>query len=110
MSRESDQDAPGADAAQEHATLDLRNLPRPQRHRTVIGALEALDAGTQLVIINDHVPHGLKAQLERRYGDRLGWNDIELGETLARVAMWLEPLEGADAARAAADFLQVRVG
>lgn len=110
MSTEADQDASVAEAAQERATLDLRNLPRPQRHRTVIGALEALDAGTPLVIINDHVPHGLKTQLERRYGDRLGWDDLELGDTLARVAMWLGPLEGADTARAAADFLQVRVG
>ena len=110
MGMESGQDASEADAAREYATLDLRNLPRPQRHRTVIGALESLDSGTRLVIINDHVPHGLKAQLERRYGDRLGWDDLELGETLARVAMWLEPLEGADTVRAAAVFLKVRVG
>lgn len=110
MSTESDQDAPVDDGPEGHATLDLCNLPRPQRHRTVIAALEALDAGTRLVIINDHAPLGLKAQLERRYGDRLGWDDLELGVERARVALWLRASDGAATARAAADFLQVRVG
>ena len=29
------------------ALLDLTRLPRPQRHRTVIASLEALEAGTR---------------------------------------------------------------
>ncbi len=94
------------DTAGQRATLDLTGLARPQRHRTVIATLEALQPGTRLVIVNDHVPRGLKTQLERRYGDRLGWEDIELGEQRATVAMWLN--EG-PALRSAADLHAVRV-
>ena len=69
--------APGesAEAPDEpRALLDLTGLPRPQRHRTVIAALEALAQGTALVIVNDHEPNALQRQLERRYGSRLGWD------------------------------------
>src|SRR5688500_1371898 len=61
-------------AAEERAILDLTGLPRPQRHRTVMAALEALDPGTRLVVVNDHEATGLRIQLQRRYGGRLGWD------------------------------------
>jgi uncharacterized protein (DUF2249 family) len=58
---------------EERAILDLTGLPRRQRHRTVIATLEALDPGTRLVVVNDHEPTGLRIQLQRLYGGRLGW-------------------------------------
>jgi uncharacterized protein (DUF2249 family)/quercetin dioxygenase-like cupin family protein len=89
--------APGerADAPEEpRALLDLTGLPRPQRHRTVIAALEALAHGTPLVIVNDHEPDALQRQLERRYGPRLGWDLRERSGDRAAVAIWLdEPRE-----------------
>jgi len=72
------------------AVLNLTGLPRRQRHGTVIGALEALDAGTRLVIVNDHEPNGLRAQLERRYGPRLGWDVRERAGDHVAVAIWLD--------------------
>jgi uncharacterized protein (DUF2249 family)/quercetin dioxygenase-like cupin family protein len=72
------------------AVLNLTGLPRRQRHGTVIGALEALDAGTRLVIVNDHEPNGLHTQLERRYGPRLGWDVRERAGDHVAVAIWLD--------------------
>lgn len=81
------------------ALLDLTGLPRPQRHRTVIAALEALAWGVPLVIVNDHEPTGLQRRLARRYEDRLGWEvRARTGDRIA-VAIWL--LEPATDARAA---------
>jgi uncharacterized protein (DUF2249 family) len=64
---------PADAAAEERAILDLTGLPRPQRHRTVIAALEALDPGTRLVVVNDHEPTGLRIQLQRLYDGRVRW-------------------------------------
>ncbi|MGD9695624.1 MAG: DUF2249 domain-containing protein [Thermoleophilia bacterium] len=81
--------APGDGDLSSEALLDLTGLPRPQRHRLVIAALEALDAGSRLVIVNDHEPVGLRRQLERRYAERLGWEGRESAEARAVVAIWL---------------------
>lgn len=75
------------------ALLDLTGLPRPQRHRTVVAALEALDAGTPLVVVSDHEPRALRRQLERRYGPRLGWDPRENSCDRVAVAIWLEESE-----------------
>jgi uncharacterized protein (DUF2249 family)/quercetin dioxygenase-like cupin family protein len=72
------------------ALLDLTGLPRPQRHRTVIAALEALAQGTPLVIVNDHEPNALQRQLEGRYGPRLGWDLRERSGDRVAVAIWLD--------------------
>lgn len=95
----------GEGPSRPQALLDLTGLPRPQRHRTVIAALEALDARVPLVVVNDHEPAGLRRQLERRYGDRLGWEvRARTGDRVA-VAIWLDepgPARGAALALAAA--------
>lgn len=64
-------------------------LPRRQRHRTVIASLEALEAGTPLVIVNDHEPVALERQLRRRYGPGLGWELRERSGDRVAVAIWL---------------------
>lgn len=79
----------GAEAPR--ALLDLTLLPRAQRHRTVVAALEALDLGTRLVVINDRDPRALQRRLVRRYGDRLGWEPREDSGDRVAVAIWLDP-------------------
>jgi uncharacterized protein (DUF2249 family)/quercetin dioxygenase-like cupin family protein len=85
----------GTEASDEpRALLDLMALPRPQRHRTVIAALEALESGTPLVVVNDHEPNALRRQLERRYGPNLGWEVRERSGDRVATAIWLdEPRE-----------------
>jgi uncharacterized protein (DUF2249 family)/quercetin dioxygenase-like cupin family protein len=80
----------GEPADRPRALLDLTQLPRPQRHRTVIAALEALDPGTRLVVVNDHEPDPLRRQLERRYDGRLGWDVSERSGDRVAVALWLD--------------------
>lgn len=40
-------------------TLDLRDLPPPERHPTIFEAFDAVDSGEALTIINDHDPRPL---------------------------------------------------
>jgi uncharacterized protein (DUF2249 family)/quercetin dioxygenase-like cupin family protein len=81
----------GAGASDEpRALLDLTGLPRLQRHRAVIAALEALESGTPLVIVNDHEPNALRRQLERRYGPHLGWEVRERSGDRVAAAIWVD--------------------
>jgi uncharacterized protein (DUF2249 family) len=69
--------------------LDLRGLPRPQRHSTVVATLEALTSGTSLVIVDDHHPDALRRRLGRRHGGRLGWHVRERSDDRVAVDIWL---------------------
>ncbi|MFB6073565.1 MAG: DUF2249 domain-containing protein [Haloarculaceae archaeon] len=40
-------------------TLDLRDVPPPQRHPRIHEAFDRLDAGEALQIVNDHEPRPL---------------------------------------------------
>jgi uncharacterized protein (DUF2249 family)/quercetin dioxygenase-like cupin family protein len=79
----------GGWADEPHALLDLRGLPRPQRNRTVIATLEALEHGIPLIVVADHEPAALRRQLERRYNRRLGWDVRERSVDRVEVAIWL---------------------
>lgn len=85
-----------AEPPEPRALLDLRQLPRPQRHRTIIATLEALEQGVPLVVVNDHEPKVLQRQLERRYGARLGWELREHSSNRVAVAIWLNEPRGLD--------------
>lgn len=39
--------------------LDLRDLPPSQRHETIHAAFDELDAGEELIVVNDHDPQPL---------------------------------------------------
>lgn len=41
------------------ATLDLRDVPPPQRHPEIHDASDALDSGETLRLVNDHDPKPL---------------------------------------------------
>jgi uncharacterized protein (DUF2249 family)/quercetin dioxygenase-like cupin family protein len=79
----------GAWSDEPHALLDVRGLPRPERHRTVIATLEAMVPGTPLNVVTDHEPAALRRRLERRYGERLGWAVRERSVERVAVAIWL---------------------
>lgn len=40
-------------------TLDLRDVPPPERHPTIHSAFEELESGESLEIVNDHDPKPL---------------------------------------------------
>lgn len=45
-------------------TLDLREIPPPNRHPTVFEAFEELDPGEALELINDHDPKPLFYEMQ----------------------------------------------
>lgn len=58
----------GCGSAQETAEpeLDVREVPHALRHATVFGALDAVPAGTAMVLVAPHDPLPLLAQIEQR--------------------------------------------
>ena len=49
--------------------LDVRLIPHAIRHATIFGALDSLAVGAGLVIIANHNPLPLLAQVQQRYRD-----------------------------------------
>lgn len=45
-------------------TLDIREVPPPERHPKIFDAFESLESGEALTIINDHEPKPLYYQME----------------------------------------------
>lgn len=45
-------------------TLDLREVPPPERHPKVFDAFEALESGEALTLINDHEPRPLYYEMD----------------------------------------------
>ncbi len=60
--------------------LDVRSIPLPERHPKILEALDALTYGPALIVISDHEPRPLRAELDRRYGAALRWGQRHLGE------------------------------
>lgn len=45
-------------------TLDLRDVPPPERHPKIFDAFEALESGEELTLINDHEPRPLYYEMD----------------------------------------------
>lgn len=65
--------------------LDLRALPRTERHTRVLDAVGALLPGEALVLANDHDPQGLRAELEANEVGHLTWTYLLQGPDVWRV-------------------------
>jgi uncharacterized protein (DUF2249 family) len=50
-------------------TLDVRDVPPVERHPKIHDAFEDLDAGEELVIVNDHDPKPLFYEFEAEVDD-----------------------------------------
>ncbi len=53
--------------------LDLRQTPRERRHSTVFYAFDNLGIGEFFLLVNDHDPQPLHAQMEQRRPGELAW-------------------------------------
>jgi uncharacterized protein (DUF2249 family) len=54
-------------------TLDLRQTPRERRHSTVFYAFDSLGMGESFLLVNDHDPQPLHAQMEQLRPGELAW-------------------------------------
>lgn len=67
--------------------IDVRDVPRPQRHRHIFAAFGALDVGDALVLVNDHEPRHLRDEFEAELAGGFTWERIDesAGATTVRV-------------------------
>lgn len=65
--------------------LDLRLMPRPERHPLVFAAFDRLAVGESFVLVNDHDPQPLRMQIERMREGEMSWDYIERGAGRFRI-------------------------
>ena len=68
--------AAGADPADE---LDVREVPKPQRHRLIFRRFAALAPGESFVLVNGHDPKHLRAEFDRDHPETYDWAYVESG-------------------------------
>lgn len=74
------------------ALIDVRAMPTWQRHPRIMEAFDALGAGDELTIVNDHEPRPLRTQFEQTRSGRYVWLQRMLASdhwevTLQRIAL-----------------------
>jgi uncharacterized protein (DUF2249 family)/mannose-6-phosphate isomerase-like protein (cupin superfamily) len=57
--------------------LDLRAVPRPERHSLVFATFDGLASGEDFLLINDHDPVPLRRQMEVMRSGQMAWEYIE---------------------------------
>jgi uncharacterized protein (DUF2249 family)/quercetin dioxygenase-like cupin family protein len=79
-------------------TLDLRQPPRERRHSTVFYAFDTLRVGESFLLVNDHDPQPLHAQMEQLRAGELAWEyevqgPYEFRIKVSRIAPSAVPLQ-----------------
>lgn len=59
--------------------IDVRPIPKAQRHPLIFAALDELAVGESVVVHNDHNPIPLRQQVEAIYGAQFAWHYLEEG-------------------------------
>ncbi|MFF8534417.1 DUF2249 domain-containing protein [Streptomyces sp. SAS_267] len=79
----------GCGGAEETAEpeLDVREVPHALRHATVFGALDAVPAGTAMVLVAPHDPLPLLAQIEQRSPGAFAVDYLERGPDTWRLRL-----------------------
>ncbi|NMO04453.1 DUF2249 domain-containing protein [Gordonia sp. TBRC 11910] len=60
----------------DHTTLDVREIPKPQRHPQIFGIFRDLAAGDSLLLVNDHDPRHLHDEFEASYPGSYAWEYV----------------------------------
>ena len=66
-------------------SLDVRPLPRPQRHVLILRQFDALGPGEAFELVNDHDPLGLLHQFHQLLPGLFTWDYLETGPEAWRV-------------------------
>jgi uncharacterized protein (DUF2249 family) len=67
-------------------TVDIRRLGAcADRKALVLAAFDALARGESLVVVNDHMPNGLRKHFEEHRPGAFGWAALEAGPEVFRV-------------------------
>jgi uncharacterized protein (DUF2249 family) len=73
--------------AQTGDQLDVRVIPPPQKHPTIISRFEALQPGQSFTLVNDHDPKPLYYQFSAEMPGRFEWEYLERGPSVWRVRL-----------------------
>lgn len=73
------------DAASSGQELDLRQVPRPERHPLVFESFDRLNVGDSVILVNDHDPVPLHMQMENLRPGQLAWEYIIRGPEIFRI-------------------------
>ena len=76
--------APGPSEVQV-GDLDVRGLPREERHAKIFGSFGDLVPGESFILVNDHDLLPLRAKLEAVHVGELGWEYLAQGPTVWRI-------------------------
>ena len=67
-------------------TIDIRQLGAcTERKALVLAAFDALKRGESLVVVNDHLPRGLRVHFDEQRPGLFSWRSIEEGPDTFRV-------------------------
>jgi len=68
------------------STVDIRRLGAcADRKALVLAAFDALGRGESLVVVNDHMPNGLRKHFEDQRPGAFGWTPLQEGPEVFRV-------------------------
>jgi uncharacterized protein (DUF2249 family) len=59
--------------------LDVRSLPKPDKHPTIFRTFDTLDVGESFVLVNNHDPRHLRDEFNTDHPDGYGWDYLERG-------------------------------
>jgi uncharacterized protein (DUF2249 family)/quercetin dioxygenase-like cupin family protein len=59
--------------------LDVRQLPKPDKHPTIFTTYAALAVGESFVLVNNHDPKHLRAEFDADHPASYGWEYLEKG-------------------------------
>lgn len=82
--------APVPATGAEPGDLDVRGLPREERHAKIFAAFGALAPGEAFILTNDHDPLPLRAKLEAQHLGSLGWEYLVAGPDIWRIQISME--------------------
>jgi uncharacterized protein (DUF2249 family) len=61
--------------------LDVRQIPKPQRHPMIFARFDALAAGESFVLVNSHDPKHLREEFARDRPGAYDWRYLEGNQT-----------------------------
>lgn len=65
--------------------IDVRPIPKPQRHPLIFAEMDKLAVGESVVVKNDHNPIPLRGQVEQFYPGEFEWKYLEEGPEVFRL-------------------------
>jgi uncharacterized protein (DUF2249 family) len=65
--------------------LDVRGLPKPDKHPAIFAAYDHLSVGAAFVLVNNHDPKHLRNEFEADYAESYGWEYLESGPQVWRI-------------------------